>query len=338
MKVMTRKHFDSQLKYIAIEEAITDGHILKGLWFDSRHTVYENSPHFSIVFSTTTTKSRTVISRKMLWLFFARNDRREFSMGYCYFFIGLLISPTHSQNVYQSLVVKSNQGYQYSLLVPSAQLISSSILASFRSCVTACNTNTLWCIVDYGALVSQQCRQFEGNTDNLGALTPSTLPSSFVGNVQITAFLFSQYGQPCSSVCQESRYLMCNANHNCECMPHTYWNSSSRMCLCQSPVLGASCAQGMKMCRNDLNYTCLQFNQCGRESIECVERNRFEYLFSSIASAPRYHHHWWQHGDTGQSSRSSLLSCWYGCVWWDAQWVSYRRGCCRQSSDAYCEC
>ena len=227
----------------------------------------------------------------MLSLFFTRNVRRRFSVGYYCFVLGLLISPIQSQSVYQSLVVKSNQGYQYSPLVPSAQLISTSISASFQLCLSACHTNSLCRIFDYGALVSQQCRLFEGNTNNLGTLTPAALPNSFVGSIQITASLFSQYGQPCSSMCQESRYLTCNDNHTCECAAHTYWSSSAGMCLSQSPVLGASCQQGMKMCRDDLNYTCLQFNQCGRESIECVQRNRFEYFFFSIVSTPRYHHH-----------------------------------------------
>ncbi|CAF4042779.1 unnamed protein product, partial [Adineta steineri] len=46
-----------------------------------------------------------------------------------------------------------------------------------------------------------------------------------------------------------------------------YWNASISMCIPQSPILGASCQQNMSMCREDLNYTCLQFNQCGPLSV-----------------------------------------------------------------------
>ncbi|CAF1416071.1 unnamed protein product [Adineta ricciae] len=31
----------------------------------------------------------------------------------------------------------------------------------------------------------------------------------------------------------------------------------------QSPILGSPCQQNMSMCREDINYTCLRFNQCG---------------------------------------------------------------------------
>ena len=36
------------------------------------------------------------------------------------------------------------------------------------------------------------------------------MPNSIVGTIQITPSLFTQYGQSCSSVCAESRYLTCN--------------------------------------------------------------------------------------------------------------------------------
>jgi hypothetical protein len=159
----------------------------------------------------------------------------------------------------------SSQGSQYLPIDTSAQLISSSIVNSFKLFAMACNTNTLCRIFDFGAIVSQQCRLFEGDTDTLGMTIASLMPYSMVGSVQITPSLFTSYDQACSAVCIESRYLACNSNSTCQCMPHTYRNASTGMCFPQSPILGASCVQGMNICRQDLIYTCLQFNQCGRK-------------------------------------------------------------------------
>jgi len=164
----------------------------------------------------------------------------------------------------------SSQRSQYSPIVTSAQFISSSIVNSFKLCAMACNENTLCRILDFGAIVSQQCRLFEGDVGTLGTIISSSMPGSMVGIIQIIPSLFTQYGQPCSSVCSESRYLTCGSNFTCECMPHTYWNSSAGICLPQSPILGAPCEQGINMCREDLNYTCLQFNQCGRKFIYLI--------------------------------------------------------------------
>ena len=87
-----------------------------------------------------------------------------------------------------------------------------------------------------------------------------------VGTIQVTPDLFTAYGQSCaSSPCPQTRYLQCGSDLTCGCITHTYWDSSQGMCLPQSPVLGAACQIGMNMCRKDLNYTCLQFNQCGRK-------------------------------------------------------------------------
>jgi hypothetical protein len=184
-----------------------------------------------------------------------------------YYFAVLIVNPTYSQFVYQSLTVISSQGNQFLPVVASAQLISSSFVNSWNLCATTCNTNTFCRIFDYGAIQQNQCRLFEGDVNTLGTIIPSSMPNSIVGTIQITPSLFTQYGQQCSSVCTESRYLTCGSNSTCECMPHTYWNALSGMCLAQSPILGASCQQGTKMCREDLNYTCLQFNQCGRKLI-----------------------------------------------------------------------
>jgi len=187
----------------------------------------------------------------------------------CWFLL-IVFNPIQSQYTYQSLIVASNQGNQYSPIAASAQFISSSIVNSFKLCAISCNQNTLCRVFDFGGIVSQQCRLFEGDINTLGSIIPSPMLDSMVGTIQITPSLFTQYGQACSSVCSQSRYLTCSSNSTCKCMPHTYWNSSVEMCLPQSPILGAACEQGINMCRQDLNYTCLQFNQCGRKFIHLI--------------------------------------------------------------------
>ena len=187
-----------------------------------------------------------------------------------YWALTISFNPVRCQFIFQSLTIVSSQGTQYSPINPSAQLISSTIVNSFKLCARACNSNTLCRIFDYGAVVPQQCRLFEGDTNTLGTIIPSAMSNSQVGTVEITPSLFTQYGQSCSSTCTNSRYLTC-VSSICQCMPHTYWNSSAGICLSQSPVLGASCQQSINMCRQDLNYTCLQFNQCGRKFIDFIK-------------------------------------------------------------------
>jgi hypothetical protein len=178
----------------------------------------------------------------------------------------LIIGSTYSQQIFQSLMTFSQPGTQYSPIVPSAQLILTSIQSSFKACAVACNQNVLCRVFDYGVNQPQQCRLFEGDTDTLGSIVSSPSSSSMVGTINITPDLYAAYGQPCaSSSCSRTRYLQCGSNLTCECTPHTYWDSSKGMCLPQSPVLGAACQYGIQMCRKDLNYTCLQFNQCGRK-------------------------------------------------------------------------
>lgn len=183
-----------------------------------------------------------------------------------YYMVILIHHPIHSQNIYQSSIVVSDRGKKYLPVNASAQLISANFFNSWKSCYAACNSNTFCRIFDYEAVQAEQCRLFEGDIGTLGSIVPSTISTSRVGTIRITASLFTQYNQSCSSVCKESRYLICDSNSICQCMPHTYWNPSVRMCFSQSPIRGASCQQNLNMCREDLNYTCLQFNQCGRKN------------------------------------------------------------------------
>jgi len=182
-----------------------------------------------------------------------------------YYFLIIFFAPTHAQYVSQSLVVLSNNGKQFLPVEASVQLISSRVRNSVRECFDACNANILCRIFDYGAIVSQQCRLFEGELDTLGSIVPSMMSDSIFSTIQLTPSLFTEYGLPYSSSCLEHRYLTCSSNLTCQCPPHTYWNPSIAMCLVQSPILGAPCQQNMGMCREDLNCTCLQFNQYGRK-------------------------------------------------------------------------
>ena len=63
---------------------------------------------------------------------------------------------------------------------------------------------------------------------------------------------------------------------------HTYWDASSPMCMPQSPILGASCPQNKNMCREDLNYTCLQFNQCGRKFSQYFLTINYSFVYSIV--------------------------------------------------------
>ncbi len=78
----------------------------------------------------------------------------------------------------------------------------------------------------------------------------------------MTPSLFTQYGQSCSSVCMETRYLICNDNSICECMPHTYWDASVGMCLAQMTISGAPCDTSMNICREDLKLQCSPLDLC----------------------------------------------------------------------------
>ncbi|CAF1543055.1 unnamed protein product [Adineta ricciae] len=167
----------------------------------------------------------------------------------------------------QSLIRWSSYGYEYLPINQSIQLLSSITVKSSRECLDACHKNNLCRIFNYETTGHQQCQLFEGDTKRLGSIILSAVSSSIVGIIEITPSLYIQYGQSCSSTCIESRYLECNVNSICECPEHTYWDPSVMMCLLQLPLLGASCDHNLNMCREDLNYVCLQFNQCGPLSL-----------------------------------------------------------------------
>jgi len=202
--------------------------------------------------------------------FFLHNNHTHFFFTiFRWLFLLETINLTHSQEIFTAEIVLSNPGTQFVPAVMSAQFISTALTNSAVKCAMLCTANILCRVYDYEVLTPKQCRLFEGDTNTLGQIVSSSSPQSVVGAVQLSPDLFAEYGSPCSSFCFHSRYLQCGNNFTCKCMPHTYWDPSISICLPQSPILGGSCQQNMTMCREDINYTCLQFNQCGRKLHEC---------------------------------------------------------------------
>ena len=170
------------------------------------------------------------------------------------------------QAIYQARIQLSNEGLQFLPVNPHAQLLSTFIDESslLRSCSVSCDQNILCRTFDIHGAVPNQCRLFQGDLHAHGSIVPSSISNARVGGVLYSNDLFLNYGQSCSSNSAENRYLVCGNTSTWECPPNAYWNPAERTCLAQSPLLGSPCQQGLVMCRQDLNYTCLQFNQCGR--------------------------------------------------------------------------
>ena len=185
-----------------------------------------------------------------------------------WFCVLLTFHLAHSQQILTAQVTLSNPGTQFMPASMSAQLISSTLVDAVKKCMMKCLLDSLCRVYDYEAYASKQCRLFEGDSNEHGQIISSPSPQSLTGIIRLSTDLFIEYGRPCSSFCHHSRYLQCGLNFTCDCMPHTYWDSSVSMCFAQSPVLGAPCRQNTSMCREDLNYTCLQYNQCGRKLYE----------------------------------------------------------------------
>lgn len=200
-----------------------------------------------------------------MFLFFFHHQRLFLIALWQFILLIWLVHPVCSQAFFQSAMVFSHPGKQFVPVNAPAQLLSTCFTNSIKQCAVACNNNPQCRIFDYSASLPQQCRLFEGDTTTLGSISSSSSAQSNVGIVKISASLFAEYGLPCSSYCEQSRYLTCGNNSTCQCMTHTYWDQSISMCVPQSPVLGASCQPNMNMCREDLNFTCLQFKQCGRK-------------------------------------------------------------------------
>ena len=142
-----------------------------------------------------------------------------------YFYLILIVNLVRSQDIYQSIFLLSIPGTQYEPANKDAQYIISVSVSSFMQCAIQCNWNSKCRVFDYGAMQSNECRLFEGDIGVLGSIGMSSRPDSNGGLVQLDPSLFTQYGQTCSSACAESRYLQCNNDSVCNCMPHTYWDT-----------------------------------------------------------------------------------------------------------------
>ena len=159
---------------------------------------------------------------------------------------------------YQSYIRISDPGTQFFPIDEALLLLDKVPLPSYQDCAYACHHNDLCRVFDYDSL-SQQCRLFEGDLETTGWIGPSNSSTLTAGDFEQLPFLFSAYGQPCTA-CSENRYLRC-INATCSCREHTYWTGD----VCASQNLYAASCTVDDQCRSDLNQTCLQFFQCGRE-------------------------------------------------------------------------
>lgn len=172
------------------------------------------------------------------------------------------INPCYSQEIYQSYFVLSETGTRFIPVDIPAQFITLIVVDSWRTCALQCNQNPICRVFDYGSIQSDGCLLFEGDVGISGSIIPSNIPDSVAGRIELSSALFASYGQSCSKTCPESRYLVCNKQSICECMPHTYWDPTQQICLTQMTVAGANCDPSLRTCREDYNLTCSPLNKC----------------------------------------------------------------------------
>lgn len=153
----------------------------------------------------------------------------------------------------------SNIGYSFQSESAMALLLSEATCNSFVDCAQICHKNMLCRIFNYDHQL-KICRLFEGDSKTMGAVYPDYGSISLqTASIELAPNLFNAYGEACSA-CDNSRYLMCT-NNQCSCPPKTYFHGN----ICRScKLLGSHCINENE-CRNDLNYTCLGRQQCGRE-------------------------------------------------------------------------
>jgi hypothetical protein len=182
----------------------------------------------------------------------------------CFYLTIILSILNGTEGIYRSQIKLSDYGLQFQPVNYEGQILSTFVQVTdlLKSCFILCNENILCRIFDINAVVPNQCRLFQG--DIYGIINSSLINNARVGVIQYTTDLYLNYGQSCSPNSPENRYLICGSTLTWICPPNTYWSSSAVMCVAQSPVIGSVCQQNMSMCREDLNYTCLQFYQCGR--------------------------------------------------------------------------
>ncbi|CAF1308332.1 unnamed protein product [Adineta ricciae] len=174
-----------------------------------------------------------------------------------------------NQSIHESRITLSNTNVRFSPGNYPGQILSTFIDENnlLMSCAKICNQNTLCRIFDINGVLPNQCRIFQGDINLHGTIISSSINNSQVGVIQFSNDLYAAYGHPCSSTLPEDRYLVCGGNFTWTCPQNTYWNPTILMCSAQSPILGSTCQQNLSMCRADLTFTCLQFNQCGPLSL-----------------------------------------------------------------------
>ncbi len=178
-----------------------------------------------------------------------------------YLFILLLINSVHSQNVFNALMTLTTTGHEFQPINMSVQLLNTIYVSTYLRCAEACAQTGGCRTFDYDSSLLGRCRLFEADLTT-GQIISSSSSTSIVGSILITNNMFASFGYtPCSTNCGNSPYLSCNINNTCQCEGHTYWNGKT--CDLQK-FTGASCSVNNE-CRVDLNLSCLQFFECGRE-------------------------------------------------------------------------
>jgi hypothetical protein len=178
-----------------------------------------------------------------------------------YLFILLLVNTIYSQDLFNTRMTLTPTGHEFQPMNMSVQLLNTVYVSTRIRCAKACVQIGDCRTFDYDSSLSGRCRLFEADLTT-GQIISSSSSTSIVGSTLITNDMFVSFGNtPCNFNCKNSPYLSCNINNTCQCEGHTYWNGTT--CDLQK-FTGASCSVNNE-CRVDLNLTCLQFFQCGRE-------------------------------------------------------------------------
>ena len=201
------------------------------------------------------------------------------------FLMSYVFAPLQPQSIslgWQSLMVWSDSGFEFSPVDIQALLVSESTADSKVTCAQSCHSNTFCRVFDFDEQ-SDRCRIFQGDVVTMGSIAASSSFHSSVGYIELYSEQFAYQGQPCF-LCEGSRYLTC-INSICQCQPQTFFDGS----ICRSQkLLGSACINATE-CRMDLNYTCLPRQQCGREYYNLLFSSR--NLFCDVNSIEFYLRH-----------------------------------------------
>lgn len=203
------------------------------------------------------------------------------------FLMSYVFSPLQPQSIslgWQSSMVWSNSGFEFSPVDIQALLVLEITVDSKVICAQSCHSNTFCRVFDFDEQ-SDRCRIFQGDVVTMGSIVTSSSFHSSVGYIELYSEQFAYQGQPCF-LCEGSRYLTC-INSICQCQPQTFFDGS----ICRSKLLGSACINATE-CRMDLNYTCLPRQQCGREYYNLLfssrnlfcDDNSIEFFFETSSA------------------------------------------------------